>query len=50
MRALNDFWISHQPGLKPTAGYPVDAKRFKAEIAEIQRRLTIEDGLLWRER
>ena len=50
MRALNTFWVSHQPGLKPTAGYPVDAKRFKSEIADVQRRLTIDDELLWRAR
>jgi hypothetical protein len=50
MRALNEFWTSHQPGLRPTAGYPLDAKRFKEEIAATQRRLDIEDQLLWRVR
>lgn len=50
MQAFNAFWSSHVPGLKPTAGYPVDAKRFKAEIADKQRELGIEDRLLWRKR
>lgn len=50
MQAFNDFWCSRLEGLKPTAGYPVDAKRFKAEIAELQRELGIEERLLWRSR
>ena len=50
MRAFNDFWCSQLEGLKPTAGYPLDAKRFKAEIVELQRQLGIEERLLWRNR
>lgn len=50
MRALNDFWGRRVPGLRPTAGYPQDAKRFKAEIAALQAELGIEDRMLWRER
>ena len=50
MQAFNDYWRRHIEGLKPTAGYPVDAKRFKAEIAELQTELGIEDRLLWRNR
>ena len=30
MRALNDYWKGHVESLRPTAGYPVDARRFKA--------------------
>lgn len=48
MRALNAFWRRRLPDLKPTAGYPLDAKRFRADIAEEQRRLHIEDFKLWR--
>lgn len=50
MQALNAFWRNHLPDLKPTAGYPVDAKRFKAAIATKQNELGIADNLLWRER
>lgn len=50
MQALNAFWRGHLPGLKPTAGYPVDAKRFKASIAAKQAELGITDHVLWRER
>ncbi|MBN1394202.1 MAG: hypothetical protein JW959_04205 [Pirellulales bacterium] len=48
MRAFNVFWRRHLPELKPTAGYPLDAKRFRADIAEQQRRLHIDDYILWR--
>lgn len=50
MRAFNDYWCRQVPDLKPTAGYPLDAKRFKAAIANRQRQLAIEDADLWRER
>jgi ribonuclease HII len=50
MRAVNDFWCQRVEGLRPTAGYPQDAKRFKAEIAAVQAELGIEDRLLWRNR
>lgn len=50
MKAFNAYWQTQVPGIKPTAGYPVDAKRFKAEIAEKQMELKIEDNLLWRNR
>ncbi|NJN83629.1 MAG: CHAT domain-containing protein [Caldilineaceae bacterium] len=33
-----------------SAGYPVDARRFKNEIASLQAELAIDDGLLWRNR
>lgn len=50
MRAFNKFWRDQIPGLRPTAGYPVDAKRFRAEISAKQRQLGIADGDLWRNR
>ncbi len=50
MRAFNAFWTKKIPGLKPTAGYPQDAKRFKKEIAAVQSKLGIEDHVLWRNR
>jgi ribonuclease HII len=50
MRAFNAYWTSRVPGLRPTAGYPRDAGRFKADISVAQRELGIEDRLLWRSR
>ena len=50
MLALNEFWQARIPGLRPTAGYPVDAKRFKAAIAGKQQALALPDDILWRER
>lgn len=50
MHAFNDFWCTHVPGLQPTAGYPQDARRFKAAIASKQQELELADDLLWRER
>jgi hypothetical protein len=50
MRAFNDFWLARVPGLRPTAGYPGDSRRFKREIAGVQRALGIEDRVLWRSR
>ena len=32
MRQFNRFWATHVPGIAPTAGYPVDAKRFYEAI------------------
>ncbi len=50
MEQFNQFWAARIPGLKPTKGYPEDAKRFRAEIAHSQRELEISDTILWRER
>jgi hypothetical protein len=50
MHAFNAFWREHLPNLKPTAGYPVDAKRFRVDIAHEQQRLKIPDEVLWRVR
>ena len=48
MQALNHFWCHRVRKLKPTAGYPVDARRFKADIRQVQTELGIDDRLLWR--
>jgi hypothetical protein len=50
MQAFNEFWQCRVPDLRPTAGYPTDARRFKREIDAAQRELAIADDLLWRER
>ena len=47
MIAFNQFWQRHVPNLRPTAGYPVDAKRFRREIRTHQRQLHITDQMLW---
>jgi hypothetical protein len=48
MRQFNAFWQSHGPGLAPTAGYPVDAKRFYAEIEPAMARLGMTRDQVWR--
>jgi hypothetical protein len=50
MLAFNAFWAARVPGLRPTAGYFGDSRRFKAEIDAVQRELGIEDRMLWRRR
>jgi hypothetical protein len=50
MLAFNEFWQQRVPLLRATAGYPVDAKRFRSEIKLHQKRLGIVDQMLWRER
>jgi ribonuclease HIII len=50
MLAFNRFWCQRLPELRPTAGYPGDARRFWDEIRPLQAELGIDDGLLWRAR
>ena len=50
MRAFNRFWCARVPQLRPTAGYPVDARRFRRAIAGVQAELGIDDAVLWRSR
>ena len=50
MRAFNEFWCERVPNLRPTAGYPVDARRFRHEIREVQQSLDMPDDWLWRTR
>jgi hypothetical protein len=50
MHAFNDFWRRHVADLRPTAGYPLDARRFRAEITAAQQSLGIPDRILWREK
>jgi len=48
MEIMNNFWVSHVPGLRPTRGYPVDAVRFKKEVAAAQKKLGIKESDFWR--
>lgn len=50
MRQFNRFWATHVPGIKPTAGYPGDAKRFFDEIKPAMDRLGLTDDQVWRKR
>ena len=50
MLRFNEFWQDKIPGLRPTAGYPEDAKRFRKEIAAVQKKLGIENESIWRNR
>ena len=48
MEEFNRFWLEQTPGLKPTAGYPGDAKRFYDAIRPAAERLGILEAALWR--
>lgn len=50
MHQFNQFWASQVPGLKPTQGYPLDAKRFRDDIASSVEALQIPMHQLWRSR
>lgn len=50
MEAFNQYWIQHVPDLKPTAGYPQDAKRFAESIRPIADELGISQSHWWREK
>lgn len=50
MRMFNAYWQKHVPGVKPTAGYPGDSKRFATDVEETRRRMGIPDCEFWRER
>ncbi len=50
MLAFNRYWCERVPNLRPTAGYPQDARRFKAQIRRAQTKLGIADRTLWRAR
>lgn len=48
MKLFNQFWCELQHDLRPTAGYPVDARRFLAETSRLRARLGIDEALLIR--
>jgi hypothetical protein len=50
MLQFNRFWLSHVPGLAPTAGYPGDARRFHDGIRDAMARLGLTDNQVWRKR
>lgn len=48
MQAFNEFWSERVPGLVATAGYPVDAGRWRAAAADAIRAAGVADDSLWR--
>jgi hypothetical protein len=50
MRQFNRFWAAHVPGIVPTAGYPVDAKRFFDQIKPAMAKLGLTDDQVWRKK
>lgn len=48
VRQFNKFWIGHVPGLRPTAGYPTDARRYFEAIRPTMERLGICESAVWR--
>ena len=48
MHAFNGHWCGLLPTLAPTAGYPVDAARWRREAADLIGRAGIPDDDLWR--
>jgi hypothetical protein len=50
MEAFNRFWLARRPDLRPTRGYPSDARRFLAEIRGDADALGLEPPTYWRDR
>lgn len=50
MVQFNQFWQTHLPNLPPTAGYPVDARRYFAAIEPIAAKLGIAKSRIWRDK
>lgn len=50
MELFNGFWCDRIPDLQPTKGYPVDAARFRDEIAETAMSLGLAEESWWRSR
>ena len=48
MHCFNDFWERQLPGIKATAGYPQDAKRFRREIESKASELQLDANDWWR--
>ena len=48
MECFNRYWSSRQPGLRPTAGYPLDANRWRSDAAAAIAAAGIDASILWR--
>lgn len=50
MAQFNRYWARHVPGIGPTAGYPLDANRFYAEIGPAMAKLRLSADQVWRKK
>ncbi|MGP0067465.1 MAG: hypothetical protein ACLQGP_28205 [Isosphaeraceae bacterium] len=50
MDGFNRYWCDRVPGLRPTAGYPVDARRFRSAIEEAATASGCDPAIWWRVR
>ncbi len=50
MRQFNSYWLTHVPGIKPTAGYPGDAARFMKQIRPKVKKLGFDIDTVWRKK
>ncbi len=50
MDVFNDYWCDRVPGLKRTAGYHTDAKRFREDIEGAAAAENCDPALWWREK
>lgn len=50
MRQFNRYWATHVPGIVPTAGYPLDANRFYAQIQPAMAKLGLTADQVWRKK
>jgi len=48
MSAWNGYWRRTLPDLRPTAGYPGDASRYRTAILPTARRRKLDENLWWR--
>jgi hypothetical protein len=48
MQSFNAFWRQHLPNLRQTAGYPLDAKRFREGIEATALKLQLPESIWWR--
>ena len=48
MLAFNEFWSDRVPGLRSTAGYPLDARRWRQEVGPAAARAGVAEASLWR--
>lgn len=50
MHRFNTYWQHHCPGVKPTAGYYTDGKRFLTDTKTVREEMELQDSDLVRER
>ncbi|HLG28736.1 MAG TPA: hypothetical protein VI387_00880 [Candidatus Brocadiales bacterium] len=50
IKLFNAYWQEKVPGLRPTAGYPLDAKRYLQQICEAKKVSGITDQMLIRKK